>query len=51
MAKAFGGYRERVTGPGEIVPALKRAMVKTQEGVPALLEFITRKEISISSFK
>jgi acetolactate synthase-1/2/3 large subunit len=51
MAKAFGGYGERVAEPGEIVPAIKRAMVKTQEGVPALLEFITQKEISISTFK
>ena len=49
MAKAFGGYGERVTEPGEIVGAIKRAMVKTQEGVPALLEFITQKEISIST--
>jgi acetolactate synthase-1/2/3 large subunit len=40
-----------VAEPGEIVPAIKRAMVKTQEGVPALLEFITQKEISISTFK
>ncbi len=51
MARAFGGYGERVTEPGEIVPAIKRAVVKTQEGVPALLEFITQKEISISTFK
>jgi acetolactate synthase-1/2/3 large subunit len=51
MAKAFGGYGERVTEPGEIVGAIKRAVAKTEEGVPALLEFITQKEISISSFK
>jgi acetolactate synthase-1/2/3 large subunit len=51
MARAFGGHGERVTEPGEIVPAIKRAMAKTEEGVPALLEFITQKEISISTFK
>jgi acetolactate synthase I/II/III large subunit len=50
MARAFGGYGERVTEPGEIVPAIKRAMVKTQEGVPALLEFITEKAVDFSMF-
>jgi acetolactate synthase-1/2/3 large subunit len=43
MARAFGGYGERVTEPGEIVPAIRRAVRKTEEGVPALLEFITEK--------
>jgi acetolactate synthase-1/2/3 large subunit len=50
MAKAFGGYGERVTTPDQIVPALKRGIQKTQEGVPALLEFITAKETAISAF-
>jgi thiamine pyrophosphate-dependent acetolactate synthase large subunit-like protein len=48
MAKAFGGYGERVTQPGEIIPAIKRAIKKTEEGVPVLLEFITAKEIAFS---
>jgi acetolactate synthase-1/2/3 large subunit len=43
MAKAFGGYGERVSDPSEIVPAIRRAMRKTEEGTPALLEFITEK--------
>jgi acetolactate synthase-1/2/3 large subunit len=43
MAKAFGGYGERVTEPGEIVPAIRRAIQKTEGGTPALLEFITEK--------
>jgi acetolactate synthase-1/2/3 large subunit len=43
MAKAFGGYGERVTEPGEIVPAIRRAMKATEGGTPALLEFITEK--------
>ncbi len=51
MAKAFGGYGERVTQPAEIVPAIKRAIKITQEGTPALLEFITAKEIQYSMFK
>ena len=50
MAVAFGGYGERVTDPGEIVAALRRGIAKTEEGVPALIEFITSKEISYSTF-
>jgi thiamine pyrophosphate-dependent acetolactate synthase large subunit-like protein len=51
MAKAFGGYGERVTQPSEIVPAIKRAIRKTEEGTPVLLEFITSKEIEYTLFK
>jgi len=51
MARAFGGYGERVTRPEEIVPAIQRAIHKTEEGTPALLEFITAKEIQYSIFK
>lgn len=50
MAKAFGGYGERVHDPGDIVNALRRGIAKTEEGVPALIEFITSKEISYSTF-
>ena len=49
MAKAFGGYGERITDPGEIVAALKRGIEATEHGQPALLEFITAKEITISN--
>lgn len=48
MARAFGGYGERVTRPEEIVPAIKRGIERTQAGIPALLEFITCKETEIS---
>jgi thiamine pyrophosphate-dependent acetolactate synthase large subunit-like protein len=48
MARAFGGYGERVTEPAEIVPAIRRGIEQTKKGVPALLEFITAKEITIS---
>ena len=51
MARAFGGYGERVTQPGEIIPAIRRGIRKTQEGIPVLLEFITAKEIEFSLFK
>jgi thiamine pyrophosphate-dependent acetolactate synthase large subunit-like protein len=49
MARAFGGYGERVTDPNEIVAALKRGIAATEDGQPALLEFITAKEITISN--
>ncbi|HSB77962.1 MAG TPA: thiamine pyrophosphate-requiring protein [Candidatus Methylomirabilis sp.] len=51
MARAFGGYGERVKEPAEIIPAIKRGIRKTQEGVPVLLEFLTGKEIEFSIFK
>lgn len=50
MAKAFGGYGERVEDPDDIADALRRGIAKTKEGVPALIEFITSKEISYSTF-
>jgi thiamine pyrophosphate-dependent acetolactate synthase large subunit-like protein len=50
MARAFGGYGERVTDPGEIVPAIKRGIQQTLEGRPALLEFITKKEVETSDY-
>src|SRR5579872_6258774 len=51
LAQALGGHGERVTEPSQIVPAIQRAVRKTQEGTPALLEFITAKEIEYSIFK
>jgi len=50
MAKAFGGYGERITDPNEIVGAIERGIEATRGGRPALLEFITDKEITISTF-
>ena len=49
MAKAFGGYGERVTDPNDIQAALRRGIEATENGQPALLEFITDKEIAISN--
>ncbi len=48
MARAFGGYGERVTKPDDIVAAIKRGIQKTKEGVPVLLEFITSKEVDVA---
>jgi len=50
MARAFGGYGERVTDPDQIVAAIKRGVEKTREGAPALLEFITEKSFEYSTF-
>jgi acetolactate synthase-1/2/3 large subunit len=48
MARAFGGHGERITTPEEIKPAILRAIQKTKEGMPVLLEFITSKETEVS---
>jgi thiamine pyrophosphate-dependent acetolactate synthase large subunit-like protein len=50
FARALGGYGERVTEPDDIVPAIRRAVAKTREGTPALLEFITEKAEDFSMF-
>ena len=51
MARAFGGYGERVTEPDQIVPAIRRGIEQTERGKPALLEFLTSKEIEYSTFR
>jgi len=48
FAKALGGYGERITEPSEIIPAIKRGIEQTRNGVPALLEFITCQELAAS---
>jgi acetolactate synthase-1/2/3 large subunit len=37
-----------VTKPEDIIPAIKRGIEKTREGIPVLLEFITSKETEVS---
>ncbi len=49
MATAFGCYGERITDPNDIVAALQRGIAATEAGRPALLEFITDKEITVSN--
>ena len=48
MARAFGAYGERVTDPGDIAAAIRRGIAATEAGRPALLEFITSKEVEVS---
>lgn len=49
LATSLGCYGERVSDPGDIVAALKRGIAATEEGRPALLEFLTAKETTISN--
>ena len=51
MAKAFGGYGERVESPGDLKEAFKRGIRATEDGQPALIEVITSKEIDYSVFR
>ena len=48
MAKAMGGWSERVTNPGEIKAAIGRARKATDSGRAALLEFVTAEEHTVS---
>ncbi len=47
LAKALGGYGERIEDPADVGPAIQRARRVTEEqGLPVLLEFITSQEHS-----
>ena len=48
IARALGGWAKRVEDPAEVGPAFVEARRKTEEGVPALLEFITSEELAYS---
>ena len=50
LARSLGCYGERVADVGEIVPAIKRGIEQTEQGHPVLLEFITSKEVAISTY-
>ena len=48
IARALGGWSERVTEPGEIKDAFLRARGVTEGGRAALLEFVTSEEHTVS---
>jgi thiamine pyrophosphate-dependent acetolactate synthase large subunit-like protein len=48
LARAMGGWSERVEDPGQIGDAFRRARRVTEDGMPALLEFITSAETRFS---
>jgi hypothetical protein len=45
---AGGRGSERVIKPEDIIPAIRRRIEKTREGIPVLLEFITSEEVYVS---
>jgi thiamine pyrophosphate-dependent acetolactate synthase large subunit-like protein len=49
LARALGSYAERVVDPNEIRPALNRAANVTRDGKPALVEFVTAREMALST--
>lgn len=44
IARALGGYAERVEQPSELRPALERCIASVESGTAALLEVVTREE-------
>lgn len=48
FARELGAYAQRITEPDDIVHALVSGIRATQEGKPALLEFITAREKFLS---
>ena len=48
VAKAMGGWSERVSNPAQIKDAIQRARKVTESGRAALLEFVTAAENTIS---
>jgi len=48
IGRALGGYAEKIEQPGDITAAIQRGRRSTEEGKPALLEFITSEEIAYS---
>ncbi len=48
MARAMGGWSERVKDPAEVAPAIGRARRATEDGQAALLEFVTASETARS---
>lgn len=49
LARALGGWAERVEDPAQIGDAFRRARRVTEDGRPALLEFITSAETRFSN--
>jgi uncharacterized protein len=50
VAEGLGAYTERIEKPGEIIPALRRAIQVTSDGRPALLEIITKEDNQLSKY-
>ena len=50
LARALGVESERVERPGELAPALERALVHGSQGRPALVSVHTHEESALSTF-
>jgi acetolactate synthase-1/2/3 large subunit len=48
FAESMGGYGERVEDPENVAGAIERAVEKSKEGTPVLLEFLTAKYTELS---
>jgi thiamine pyrophosphate-dependent acetolactate synthase large subunit-like protein len=48
LARAMGGYAERIEDPSEIAAAIQRGRRATEDGKATLLEFITSEETAAS---
>ena len=48
LGEAMGIYSERVEQPGQIAPAIKRAIQANGQGQPALIEVMTKEEFAFS---
>src|SRR5262245_60441123 len=51
FARSLGAWAEKVVQPKDIVPAIRRAIAKTLDGVPALIEFITERSTKRSHYR
>ena len=51
MARAMGGWSERIDDPDDVGPALMRARAATEDGKSALLEFVTSSEMAKSNLR
>lgn len=49
MAKSLGLYAEKITDPADIAGAIRRGIEQTEAGRPVLLEFITSRELRVST--
>ncbi len=50
LATSLGAHAERVEDPKEIIPAIQRAIESMKDGKPALIEFMTKEENSLSRY-
>ena len=51
MARAMGGWTERIEDPEDVGPAITRARAATEDGKSALLEFVTSSEMAKSNLR